>query len=125
MRILPVGHRVLVRIEKVEETTKGGIVLPGKLVESEALAQQFGTVEAIGRTCWTDLGNKQVKKYQDNCVVEEKVSDAWCNVGDKVLFQRHAGMRIPDNDGGFLEDLILLNDIDITAICVEESDSDE
>jgi len=115
-----VGHRLLIKIEVVEETTKGGIVLPGKLVEQEAQAQQFGTVEAIGKECFKDLGNI-VKKYtKEGYVIEEKDGDPWCEVGDKVLFQRFAGMRIPKEDGGFREDLILLNDSDVTAVVVEE-----
>lgn len=102
MQIAPVGHRVLIRPEKVEEVSRGGIVIAKPHVEKEQLAQVCGEVLATGADCW--------REYES----------PWCKVGDKVLYQRYAGMRVPDGKGGFRDDMVLLNDLDITGIVLED-----
>lgn len=103
MRIVPVGHRVLIKPDKVEEVTKGGIIIAKQVVEKEQLAQATGTVVDIGLDCWKEF------------------AEPWAKIGDKVIYQRYAGMRIPDGKGGFVEDVILLNDLDITGTILEET----
>lgn len=102
MQVKPAGHRVLIKPDKIEEVTKGGIIIHRELVEKEQQAQVSGVVLDVGADCYREY-------------------DApWCKQGDKVLYQRHAGMRVPNGEGGFLEDKLLLNDLDITAIVLEE-----
>lgn len=98
MNIKPVGHRVLIKPDKIEEVTKGGIIIHRDYIEKEQQAQVAGTVLAVGYDAYREYDFK------------------WCNVGDRVLYQRHAGMRVPDGKGGFIEDLLLLNDLDVTGI---------
>ena len=103
MKILPVGHRILIKPDKIEEKTKGGIIIHHDLLQKEQQAQVAGMVVEVGGDCYREY-------------------DApWCKKGDRVLYQRHAGMRVPDGKGGFLEDLLLLNDLDITGIILEEN----
>lgn len=102
MQIVPVGHRVLIKPDEVEEVTPGGIVIPKPHLEKEKLAQAIGTVVAVGLDCWKEF------------------ISPWAKVGDKVVYQRYAGMRIPDGKGGFVEDAILLNDLDVTGIILED-----
>lgn len=101
MKVKPVGHRVLIKPDKIEEVTKGGIIIHRDLVEKEQQAQVSGVVVDMGLDCY--------REYDVD----------WCKIGDKVLYQRHAGMRVPDGNGGFLEDLLLLNDLDVTGIIEE------
>lgn len=103
MKIVPVGHRVLVKPDKVEEVSKGGILIAKQVVEKEQLAQATGVVIGHGLDCWKEF------------------EFPWAQIGDRVVYQRYAGMRIPDGKGGFMEDTILLNDLDITGIILEDA----
>lgn len=104
MKIKPVGYRVLIKPDPVEEKSKGGIVLSSpETKKREQVAQVIGTVLEVGPNCW------------------DKFGPAWAKEGDRVLYQRHAGMRIPDGNGNFIEDLLLLQDLDITAVVTEEN----
>jgi co-chaperonin GroES (HSP10) len=105
MKVIPKGYKVLVKVKPVEETTKSGIVIvtPDKK-KYEQVAQTEGVVLALGKDCW------------------DKFSEPWAKEGDVVLFQRYSGMRIPDKKGNFIEDLLLLNDLDISAIVLEDDE---
>lgn len=102
MRIMPVGHRILVKPDVIEEKSKGGIILHREAVEKEQQAQVTGEVLEVSPHAYMEY------------------SPGWCKKGDKVLYQRYAGMRIPDGKGGFLEGLLLLNDLDITGVVLED-----
>lgn len=104
--VRPLGHRVLVKPDTTEATTKGGIILPDQITRMEQTAQTAGTVLDIGEGCWLDTP-----------------SEAWCKVGDRVVFAKYAGMRFWDSvEGKFRDDLLLLNDLDITALITEEEE---
>lgn len=98
MNIRPAGHRILIEPEKVEGVSKGGIVIPKEVNKEEQKAQVIGLVLDIGPTAYAD---------QDT---------PWCKVGDRVLYQRYSGMRIPDENGKLRDDRLLLNDLDVTAV---------
>ena len=68
MKIKPIGDRVLVRMEEVEEKTSGGIFIPQTAQEKT----QMGVVEAVG---------------DDKDVI--KVSK-----GQKVMYDKYAGTSI-------------------------------
>ena len=104
MKVKPVGYRVLIQPDKVEEVTETGIVIAREAVKNEQLGQVAGKVLAIGEDCWAEH-----KK-------------PWCKVGDRILYQRYAGMRVPDGKGGFRDDLVLLNDTDISGVIVSEGE---
>lgn len=95
----PAGHRVLVKVEKVEEKTEGGIYIPEHVREREERLQEIGTIVAIGPTAFDDYGGL----------------DKWgLKPGDKVLFSRSGGkeIRYPGVEDG----LRVLNDEDIIAV---------
>lgn len=103
--IKPLGHRVLVRPDSIEDKTKGGIILPDQTTKQEQGAQAVGTVLDIGDSCWLDTPS----------------GEPWCEVGDRVVYARYSGMKIWDVvTGKFRDDLLLLNDLDITALITEE-----
>src|SRR5271157_1734183 len=62
---------------KVQDTTAGGIVLPSATQEKEQLAQQLGTVLAMGSTA---------KDYPEMEGIE---------IGDTVFFPRYRGANFP------------------------------
>ena len=73
MKLKPVNDKIVVKkISKQEEVTEGGILLPdtvdqGKLMEGE--------VVAVGQGMWSANG---------------KLIPVICDVGDKILYNKHA-----------------------------------
>lgn len=96
--ISPAGHRVLVKVDEVEKTTKGGIIITDTIADRKQEASIYGTVVAVGPTAW--------KAFDDGL--------PWANVGDKVAFAKYGGFIIEDPDTG--DQFRLLNDEDICAV---------
>ncbi|MCF7943340.1 MAG: co-chaperone GroES [Spirochaetia bacterium] len=86
MKIKPLGDRVLVKVEEVEEKTAGGIFIPQTAQEKT----QIATVAAIG---------------DDKDVITVKV-------GDKIMYDKYAGTSVKV-DGS---DHLLLRMADILAV---------
>ena len=91
MKFNPLGDKLLVRRSEEEETTAGGIVLPGSAAEKPSQ----GEVLAIGPGRVLDSGEK----------VEVPVS-----VGDTVVFGHYAGSNTIKVDG---EELLILSESDL------------
>lgn len=96
------GYRILVKPDPLETVSKGGIimVLDEKLERS---GQQFGTVVGIGHTCWTG-GTDHTH---------------WCEVGDRILFSKHAGRFCYDPETE--EEFMVMNDDDILCVVKQET----
>ncbi|MDD6490051.1 MAG: co-chaperone GroES [Clostridia bacterium] len=92
MTIKPLLDRVVVKTEKAEETTKGGIVLTASSQEKP----QFATVVAVGPGGVVD--GKEVKMY--------------VNVGDKVITSKYSGTEVKLDD----EEYNIVRQEDILAI---------
>ena len=81
MKFKPVNDKIVVKkITKGEEVTEGGILLPdtvdqGKLMEGE--------VVAVGQGMWSANG---------------KLIPVICDVGDKILYNKHAQVHEYDDD---------------------------
>lgn len=98
MKIVPLGERILIKPEPIEEISKGGIVVTvGDNKKSEQAAQVRGTVLALGAQAYREY------------------DEPWCKVGDTILYQKYSGMRVPGDDGKLRDDLLILNDLDITG----------
>ena len=95
--LVPCGHRVLVKIDEVEETTKGGIVIPKSTAAQQEEAGIFGTLVAVGETAWKDFGGRN-----------------WACVGDRVMIARYGGFIAQEPDT--TEKFRILNDEDIVAV---------
>jgi chaperonin GroES len=91
MKFNPLGDKLLVRRSEEEETTAGGIVLPGSAAEKPSQ----GEVLAIGPGRVLDSGEK----------VEVPV-----NVGDIIVFGQYAGSNTIKVDG---EELLILGESDL------------
>lgn len=99
------GPHVLVQPKKLEEVSKGGIVIPQMHREDYQRAITEGKVVAIGPTAFLDELNPS------------KV--IWYKVGDRVLYGKFAGKEIKYND----ELYIILKYEDILIGLGEEVDS--
>ena len=100
----PTGWRILVLPFKIDEKTKGGVLLGKETVERQQVASQCGKVLAMGGSCYSDK--------------ERYPSGPWCKVGDWVVFARYAGSRI-EIEGG---EVRLLNEDEVLATVKDPTD---
>lgn len=92
----PLLHRVVVKVDKVEELEKSVIQVIDKYKDRESAAMESGVVIYVGDTAFKDYGFNEspIKK------------------GDHVHFLKHAGViKKIGND-----DYRVLNDIDLYAV---------
>ena len=100
----PTGWRMLVLPFKMNEKTKGGVLLGQETLERQQVGSQCGNVLAMGPDCYNDKD-----RFKDG---------PWCKVGDWVVFARYAGSRI-EIEGG---EVRLLNDDEILATVQDPTD---
>jgi chaperonin GroES len=98
-RITPTGHLILVKLDKVQERTAGGLYVPETARQIQQKAATTGTIVAVGPQAWLAF---------DNGV-------AWAHVGERICFPRYSGITI-DADIAGEEDLCLMNDADCKGI---------
>ena len=94
MNIRPLYDRVVVRRNAEEETTAGGIVLPGSAKEKP----NQGEIVAVGEGKALDNGELRPLAVK---------------VGDKVVFGQYAGSNTIEIDG---EELIIMGESEIFAV---------
>lgn len=94
MKIRPLHDRVVVRRKEEEQTSAGGIVLPGSAKEKP----NQGEVVAVGSGRVLDNGD---------------VRPVDLKVGDIVVFGKYAGSDTIEIDG---EELVILSEGDIKAV---------
>lgn len=92
MKLVPLGDRVVLKQLVAEETTKSGIVLPGKDKEKPQQAE----VLAVG----------------PGGVVDGKEIAMQVKVGDKVIFSKYAGTEVKLDE----EEYLIVKQNDILAI---------
>lgn len=99
--IKPVGPRILLLPDQIEERSQGGIIkFTGTEKLREELAQTEGTVVDIG-----DSAFREPPFDAD--------SSDWCAVGDRVIFAKYAGLISEGLDG---KKYRIVHDRDIVAI---------
>jgi chaperonin GroES len=94
MKIRPLYDRVVVRRNEEEQTTAGGILLPGSAKEKP----NQGEVVAVGEGKLLDNGDVRALAVK---------------VGDKVVFGQYAGSNTIEVDG---EELIIMGESEIYGI---------
>ena len=98
-KVIPAGHRVLVKPDSVEEKSQGGIIIQHANKDRVEEAQVTGTIVAIGPQAWKDFSD----------------GTPWAKVGDRVLFAKFGGFSVSIVG----EKHRIMNDEDITAIIEE------
>ena len=106
--IIPVGHRVLVKqetYEEADEVFKSAKLAGLEIIKDKQVRYQDsvdkGTVLAVGDTAWRDFGGSP-----------------WAEVGDTVVFAKHAGKKVEDPEDKETH-YVVLNDEDIVAVIKE------
>jgi len=94
MKFRPLADRVLVKRTDEEQTSEGGIVLPGSAAEKPSQ----GEVVAVGPGKTSDNGDVQPISV---------------NIGDLVVFGQYAGSNTVKIDG---DELVILNEQDILGV---------
>ena len=94
MKFRPLADRVLVRRTDEEQTTEGGIVLPGSAAEKPSQCE----VVAVGPGKTLDNGDNQAVSVSE---------------GDLVVFGLYAGSNTVKIDG---DELVILNEQDILGV---------
>ena len=94
MKFKPLGDRVLVKRTDEEQTTEGGIVLPGSAAEKPS----EGEVLAVGPGKTLDNGEVRAVSVSE---------------GDLVVFGQYAGSNTVKIDG---DELVILNEQDILGV---------
>jgi chaperonin GroES len=99
--ILPTEYKVLVQPIKVDDKTKGGIILPDETKERDQYAQMQGMLVAVSPLAFT---------YAN--------ADEWAGAekpkpGDKVLFAKFGGAVVKGKDG---ESYRIISDKDVSAV---------
>ena len=93
--INPCGWRVLIKPQEINEVSKGGIILTTEITkEREQMGNTTGIVIAMGTQCYADE------------------PEPWCQLGDKVIFAKYAGLVYLGKDGNQYR---MINDKDITG----------
>lgn len=107
----PLGDRVIVRIDKVSETSPGGIVLPDRLVENSK--PQAGVVVAVGPGRKVPLDPSEYDPITQAEPFRRLKMDV--EVGDHVLFAVYAGARYdPPNYRG--DGYLILREEDVLGV---------
>jgi chaperonin GroES len=99
--IYPTEYKVLVQPIKVDEKTKGGIILPDEHKDREQFAQMQGTLVAISPLAFTYA-------TKDDWGAAERPKP-----GDRVMFAKFAGAAVKGKDGA---DYRIVNDKDVSAV---------
>ena len=80
----PVGYRILIKMWKMSERTKGGIALSEQTLETSEITSVVGYVVKMGDMCYKD---------------ENKFLTPWCKEGQFVVIGRYAGARFKTKFG--------------------------
>ena len=114
--IFPKGNRVVVKPDELEEVTEGGIVLPETVRAPHQQGQAMGRLVAAGPDSWVESTELTERFIGGRWVPFERktagYSQAFAEIGDRVLFARYSGIQVTGADG---ETYRILNDLDITT----------
>lgn len=97
--IHPTEYKVLIKPDKIEEKTKGGIIIPDDAKDKEQAAATAGEIIEVSPLAFS------YDEWPD-----EKAKP---HVGQRVAFSRYAGISAKGIDG---EDYRLINDKDVAAV---------
>lgn len=101
---VPCGYRILVELPKVEEKTKGGIITVAAHQDAQRHLAMMAKVVAFGPEAY------QTSK-------DRTFGEAWCAIGDTVMFSKYAGSRMMIDGVEFR----LINDDEVQAVVPDPS----
>jgi len=110
------GYRLLIQKETVKRQTDWGFQLSAEGTYNDRLENNgynVGRVVDVGHTCW-----------KGSSVQDE---EPWCEVGDLIVYSKHADRKIPalGKDDQNDSDLYVINDDDVICVINEEKVENE
>ena len=115
--IEPVGNRVLVKPDTLDEYSDGGIYVPEKVRERHEASASYGSVVSVGLDAWQH-SVERIRHHHGNGeseLVEERFTEyskPFAEVGDRIAFSPHIGLDSMGEDG---VKYMLINDEDVLA----------
>lgn len=110
--ITPTTYHVVVELEKIEETTKSGIIVASEAIKKEQTGAQFARILSVGPIA-----------FRDTDMMKWSVMP---QIGDIILISRYTGERIyssrVDISDEKLANIRIINDEDVLAIIKETKD---
>ena len=94
----PSGYRILVGLPDIDEKTKGGVLKPDSILETEAMATVVAFVIKMGSDCY-----KEKERFPNG---------AYCKEGDFVLIRAFQGTRFKIHGKEFR----IINDDTVEAV---------
>lgn len=86
MKLKPTGYYILIKMEQVERTSSGGIILNSNSEnDRENAGHDVGVIVAIGPTAWTGFQGCDAE------TAEQRAAQWGCAIGNKVEFSRYDG----------------------------------
>lgn len=98
--ITPLLHRIVIKLDPVEDVSAGGIVIPKQITDKERKAIEIGEVISIGPTAFKDYGG----------------GTDTISIGDRVIIARYSGKEVTDDNVKY----VIVNDEDVLCIQKEE-----
>lgn len=98
--ISPIEYKVLILADKVDEKSKGGIIIPDESKDRKQFAQMEGVLVAVSPFAFT------YENWSDREATQPKP-------GDRVLFAKYAGANVTGRDG---VEYRMVNDKDVAAV---------
>lgn len=109
--IEPFGNKILVLPDQVEHVTKGGIQLPGDIVEREELAKTEGVLISWGGNAFAEITANGFVSWRMNATPKS---------GSRCVFAKYAGQMLDGADGKRYR---LINDTDLLSIRTKQLES--
>jgi len=106
MNFHPEGTKLLIKADRTESITKGGIILPETSRDQSQYKVTMATVMAIGPDA--------VSNFTDPNTNEKRA----IKVGDRIIFTRYGGAYIYTEDRE--SDLRIIQDQDVLALITDE-----
>jgi len=106
MNFHPEGTKLLIKADRTEAVTKGGIWMPDQVRDQSQYKVTMATVVAMG----PDV----VCKFYDPYTAEKREIE----IGDRILFTRYGGAYVYTEDRE--SDLRIIQDQDVLALITDE-----
>lgn len=102
------GYRVLIKPDKIEEVSVGGIIIHASEKEKrrEKAGIYTGTIVSVGESAWYDYTHH----YGERCFKN------WAQVGDRVLYTKYGGRHVDVPGENEAEDYVVVDDGDVLLI---------
>lgn len=119
--IKPVGNKVMVLADQIEEKTEGGIYIPESVKERHQMSACYGVIIDMGEDCFTHT-IQRVDRYLNGKWVpfERKTTgyaEPFANIGDRISYSMYQGKTQTGEDG---IEYTLIHDEDIISIVSEQ-----